>query len=493
MSKTTKKKQKSIEELLEEALVLKKEQLYEVPKNWVWTKAGYIAEIIGGGTPKTSENEYYDDGDIPWLTPADLSNYDDMYISQGRRNITDLGLAKSSARMLPENTVLFSSRAPIGYVAIAANPVSTNQGFKSFVPTKAIYSQYLYWYLKNAGKRIEELASGTTFKELSGAKCKEIVIPLPPLDEQKRIAEKVEHLFGKIDEAKQLIDDAKETFELRRAAILDKAYRGELTSKWRKDHPSVETAYSFLKKLINQTGEYNNKFDSLGPPFELPKGWLWIKLSDIADFKNGYAFKSKNFVKKGMQLIRMGNLYKNELNLEKNPVFLPEDTDSKLLEKYSLRENDILLTLTGTKYKRDYGYAVRIPSLKEKLLLNQRILSVTPRALNNYVYFYLQTEIFRDKFFSFETGGVNQGNVGSRAVEGIYFPLPPYEEGREIEKKLSELLDYERDLVNLVDIEQNIESIKQSILNKAFRGKLGTNDPTEESSIELLKEVLKSK
>src|SRR5690606_12647282 len=104
-------------------------------------------------------------------------------------------------------SVLLSSRAPIGYVAIAANSLSTNQGFKSFLPSKAILPKFLFWYLKNSKAYLESMASGSTFKEISATRCKQLSFPLAPLNEQKRIADKVERLLNKIDQAKQLIEE----------------------------------------------------------------------------------------------------------------------------------------------------------------------------------------------------------------------------------------------------------------------------------------------
>src|SRR5213593_4563319 len=106
---------------------------WDIPTSWVWTCMRDVTDVIGGGTPRTSDSANFEGGDIPWITPADLSGYKSKFISRGARNITLKGLEESGARMMPSGTVLFSSRAPIGYVAIAAGPVSTNQGFKSFV------------------------------------------------------------------------------------------------------------------------------------------------------------------------------------------------------------------------------------------------------------------------------------------------------------------------------------------------------------------------
>ena len=162
---------------------------FNLPETWQWCRLKHIGNIIGGGTPKTAICDYWD-GDIPWITPADLSGYDDIFISSGARNISVKGLNKSSAQLLPEGTVLFSSRAPIGYTAIASNEISTNQGFKSFVPaTSEITSKYIYYCLKARYDDIVMRASGTTFKEISGSEMAETLIPLPPQNEQERITE----------------------------------------------------------------------------------------------------------------------------------------------------------------------------------------------------------------------------------------------------------------------------------------------------------------
>ena len=155
-----------------------------LPHGWRWATMGDIAEVVGGGTPRTTEPGNFEGGDIPWITPADLSGYTEKYISHGSRFVTRRGLESSSARLLPAGTVLFSSRAPIGYVAIARNPIATNQGFKSFVLHDGMLPEYVYWWLKGSKQRAERLAGGTTFLEISGANAKKIPIPIAPLEQQ---------------------------------------------------------------------------------------------------------------------------------------------------------------------------------------------------------------------------------------------------------------------------------------------------------------------
>src|SRR5690554_1827845 len=159
-----------------------------MPHNWKTYKLGEICEDIGGGTPSTKKTEYYN-GDISWITPRDLSGYNSKYIKKGSRSITKLGLQKSSAKIMPKGTVLLSSRAPIGYLAIALNEIRTNQGFKSLVVNQEFcYNEFIYYLLKNNVDVLLQNASGSTFQEISGNVVKGLSFPIPPLPEQRAIA-----------------------------------------------------------------------------------------------------------------------------------------------------------------------------------------------------------------------------------------------------------------------------------------------------------------
>ena len=177
---------------------------FDIPENWVWCRLGEIGEIISGGTPSTSNDNYWN-GNISWITPADLSNYKEKYISRGKRNISIEGLENSSAKIICKGSVLFSSRAPIGYVVISEKEVTTNQGFKSISPYIENSEHYIYYFLLAEKENISLKASGTTFKELSGTEFGKIFIPLPPLAEQYRIVEKIAHIFAVLEELEENI------------------------------------------------------------------------------------------------------------------------------------------------------------------------------------------------------------------------------------------------------------------------------------------------
>ncbi len=157
-------------------------------KEWKECTIADLGEVVGGATPSTRKPENYENGDIAWITPKDLSTFNGRFIFRGERNITEIGLNSCSTRLLPPNTVLFSSRAPIGYVAIAAKEMCTNQGFKSVIPNADTDYMFLYYLLKYNRDSIENMGSGTTFKEVSGNTMKSIKVRVPvDKEEQQRI------------------------------------------------------------------------------------------------------------------------------------------------------------------------------------------------------------------------------------------------------------------------------------------------------------------
>ena len=245
---------------------------------WKEYKLGEIAEIVGGGTPDTSNKEYWG-GNIPWLTPKDLTGYNKIFISSGERFITEEGLDNSSTKLLPQGTVLLSSRAPIGYVAIASNPICTNQGFKSIICNKDIVDNlYMYYWIKNNTELLQSLGTGTTFAEISGSVVKSIAISLPPLPEQIRIASILSSLDDKIDllhrENKTLeamaetlfrqwfIEEAKEDWEEKPLSFYGKIVCGKTPPKKESKYFGGETPFIKIPDMHNKTFVINSE-DSL--------------------------------------------------------------------------------------------------------------------------------------------------------------------------------------------------------------------------------------
>jgi type I restriction enzyme S subunit len=167
-------------------------------KGWQQKTIGDVCEIVNGGTPKTSVAHYWG-GNCLWITPAEMGKLSSPYVCDTERKLTDLGLNDSSARMLPPLSVILSSRAPIGHLVINTEPMATNQGCKGLVPAKSIDHKFLFYHLGSIVGFLNELGTGTTFKEISGSKLKEVPLPVPPLPEQRRIVTLLDRVFEGID------------------------------------------------------------------------------------------------------------------------------------------------------------------------------------------------------------------------------------------------------------------------------------------------------
>ncbi len=181
-----------------------------------WRKVSIdeIADIVGGGTPSTKNSNNFE-GDIPWLTPKDLSGTNNRYVRHGKRNLSQQGLDNSSAKLLPAGSVLLSTRAPIGYVALAENPIATNRGFRSLVVRDDVLPEYLYYWLKLNTEELKRYATGSTFREISGSSLKKIQLSLPPLREQRTIA----HILGTLDDKIELNRSMNNTLEAMAQAL----------------------------------------------------------------------------------------------------------------------------------------------------------------------------------------------------------------------------------------------------------------------------------
>ena len=245
---------------------------------WKVVKLGDVADIIGGGTPDTKNDSYWG-GDVPWLTPKDLSGYGSRHISKGERNISYQGLTNSSAKMLPAGSVLLTSRAPIGYVAIAKNQLCTNQGFKSLVLKENADSEFFYYLLKNNVDYIQGMSSGSTFAEISGSQVKALEFKIPSLDVQKRIA----GILGALDDRIDV---------LRRENVVLEQMAQAVFQSWFVDFDIVRakaagTPESEVCEKYHITPELYALFPSALTPDNLPLGWEKLPFSETMKIVSG--------------------------------------------------------------------------------------------------------------------------------------------------------------------------------------------------------------
>ena len=235
---------------------------------WIDCKIADLGTVIGGATPSTKRLEYYENGSIAWITPKDLSTFRGRYIRRGERNITEIGLKSCSTQLLPKNTVLFSSRAPIGYIAIAENELCTNQGFKSVIPNKNTDSLFLYYLLKYNKNKIESMGSGTTFKEVSGNTLKNIVVSVP---RDKKVQEQISSILGAIDDKIEANEKINNNLEQQAETLFHSLFVEDLNPIWK------EGVLSDLGTVVAGGTPSKTK-----PEYYSKKGIAWITPKDLS-------------------------------------------------------------------------------------------------------------------------------------------------------------------------------------------------------------------
>jgi type I restriction enzyme S subunit len=248
--------------------------------DWREYRIGEIADIVGGSTPSTADPSNFN-GDIPWLTPKDLSGPHDRYVSRGERNLSRKGLESCSAQLLPAGTVLVTSRAPIGYAAIAKNPIATNQGFRNLIPKPGFDSEFLYYWVKAHVEELQRHASGSTFQELTGTALAQIRIRVPPLPEQRAIA----HILGTLDDKIELNRRMSQTLEAMARALFKAWFvdfepvRAKMEGRWQRGQSLPGLPAHLYDLFPDRLVE-----SELG---EIPEGWEVKRIGDLAEVFGG--------------------------------------------------------------------------------------------------------------------------------------------------------------------------------------------------------------
>lgn len=348
-----------------------------------------IAEIIAGGTPSTKMEQYWN-GEIAWITPKDLANHSGRYISRGERNITKEGLENSSTKLMPINSVLFTSRAPIGYVAIAKNQVCTNQGFKSLVCKDSIcYYMYIYYWLIYNTAYIKSKANGSTFQEISTNVMKEIEIELPSIEYQKKVA----NILEKIDEKIEL--NSKINNNLQEIAL----------NLFNKETDRLKVKIGELAKNISK-GTTPTKKDMIESRDEST-----IKYIRVTDF-DSYG-----------------------INMEKLES-IPNSIHLSKLKRSILFENDVLVSIAGT-----LGKVAVITKKLNNSNTNQAVAFIRLKSKENigFLYFYLKTESFQEEVRKRQVHAV-QPNLSLTELGNIQVPLVDGKEKETFNKLLERIL-----------------------------------------------------
>lgn len=425
------------------------EARWNIPETWAWATAGEIAKIVGGGTPSSKVDDNFSEVGIPWITPADLTGYKESHISRGRRDLSEKGFLGSGAQVIPAGSVLFSSRAPIGYCVIASNDVTTNQGFKSLVLRGGIVPEYVRYYLLGSKEYAESKASGTTFMELSGARVSELAVPVAPLEEQRRVVAKIDGLTART---------ARSAAELARVPLLIARYKQRLL------------ALAFLGDL---TASWRNA-NGLSEPVE-------VELSEVAKgFSYGSSAKSSPTGK--IPVLRMGNIQDGKLDWT-NLVF---SSDKAEISKYRLVAGDILFNRTNSPelVGKTALYKGERPAIYAGYLIR---IQCTDRLLPEFLAYCLNGPSARAYCWQVKTDGVSQSNINAKKIAAFRFLLPGRAEQAEIVRRIGSAFSWlDRVAADYANAANLLSKLDGAIIDKAFRGGLVPQDPDDEPASALL-------
>ena len=417
--------------------------------DWVELSIGDIADVFAGGTPKAGNPENFAESGqgIAWLTPADLSGYSDKYISYGARDLSQQGYDSSSAKLLPKGSLLFSSRAPIGYVAIAQNEISTNQGFKNFVFPYGVNSDYAYYFLRSIRDIAESLGTGTTFKEISGAKAKTLPFLLPPIAEQKVIAEKLDSLLTQVESTKARLERLPEILKRFRQSVLAAAVSGKLTEEWRE----VE-----LDSRENKDELFEFREKPLGV---IPDSWHWLRLDQVAKIASNLTDPSSK--------PDMYHIAPNHIESWTGEVsgFQTIKDDGVTSPKHFFNKGQIL-------YSKIRPYLAKVTVAEFDGLCSADMYPIDSLINTQYLFRWMLTGQFTDWASNAGSRSVLP-KINQKGLSEIPVPTPPLVEQTEIVRRVEELFAYADKIQQQADAAlQRVNSLTQSILAKAFRGEL---------------------
>ena len=445
------------EERLQAALVPDWEWPYKLPENWCWTRITVITDILNGFAFKS---QHYSSAGIRIIR---ITNVQDGFIQDKKPVYYPLESQKEiTPFMLKDDDFLMSLTGNVGRVAIidaSFLPAALNQRVACLriKSEDSVRKEYIFYFClqKQFVSDCIKSAKGSAQLNMSTEWLKEYPIPLPPLAEQQRIVDRIESLFANLDEAKEKAQAVLDSFETRKAAILHKAFTGELTAKWREEHGvGME---SWEKKSV---------------------GELCISLK--------YGTEKKSDASGNVVVLRMGNLQQGEIDWSD----LAYSNDPDDIEKYKLFPGDVLFNRTNSAalvgktaiYRGEHpaiyaGYLIKLDYDHDKII-------------GDYLNYALNTLDAKKYCNSVKTDGVNQSNINAKKIGAYSFNVPSIPEQEKIVSVIQKLLSKEQQAKEAAEaVLDQIDLMKKSILARAFRGELGTNDPNEESAVELLKKV----
>ena len=423
---------------------------------------GDVARIVGGGTPSTKDASNYN-GDIPWITPKDLSTHSERYVERGKRSITEKGLSSSSAKLLPAKSVLFTSRAPIGYVALAKTELCTNQGFKNLVLNEGQIPEFYYYLMRCYTLKIESHASGSTFKEVSGGVLKSIEVEVPDTGIQKAIA----HILGALDDRIELNQKMNETLEEIAKAIF---------KSWFVDFDPVRA------KMAGRPTALPPEISDLFPDElleseigEIPKGWEISRLGDFTTLTKGRSYKKAELQESDVALVTLKSFLRGGgYRLDGLKSYT-----GKYKVDQIVCEGDLIVALTDLTQAADVigkPAIARSSSLHSTLVasLDVGILRTVDgsKVTKDFCYYLMLTDRYTSHSLGY-TSGTTVLHLAKDATENFEFACPR----KDMVDRFSEIVEPIHHRVFLAEKENEVlTELRDTLLPKLISGELQIPD-----------------
>lgn len=451
----------TLEERLQAALVPESEQPYKVPKNWCWARLGTSVDLYNGdrGTNYPSKKDYQSNG-IPFINAGAI--VDGKLNESGFNYISEEKYDALRAGKIQQGDILYCLRGSLGKTAMV------HQNFKGAISSSlcilrtnnSLMKEYLYYLLCSNVIGCQQILAenGSAQPNLSAASVMDYMIPLSPLAEQQRIVDRIESLFAKLDEAKQKAQDALDSFEIRKAAILHKAFTGKLTAQWRKEH---------------------------GVRME---GWRTVTFKDAClKITDGTHHSPVNTPTGEYMYVTAKNIKETGIDLT-NITFVSKDVHDEIYSRCDVQYGDVLYIKDGATT----GIAT-VNTIEEPFSLLSSVAVLRPdkkQVMAEYMAYNLNSSKTKTMMINNMSGNAITRLTLSK-IKTAPITICSLDEQTEIVRILDNLLAKEQQAKNAAEgVLEQIDLIKKSILARAFRGELGTNNPNEESSISLLKEII---
>ena len=484
----------TIEEKLQNALIPEKDQPYKIPQNWCWVNWSSAGNLIAGnGFPNKYQG--FKDYEIPFYKVGSLKLSDRQgYIFDDTNTINNDIFKILKCSLIPVNSILFAKigeAIKLNRRSINNKPCCIDNNMMAFIPKCCLFKYAYYW---TTTIDLYKYAKATIVPALRKIELDFIPFPLPPLAEQERIVNKLDNYISKLNEAKEKLEKVVDTYEFRKYVILYKAFKGELTKNWRKENPNIESVDILLEKINQEKQNLTKKrqirkdkdFIDEETPYKIPNTWKWIKLKNICTkIVDGSHNPPKGESEKTDYIMLSATNIKDDkfIDLEKVRYLSKENFDLEN-QRTNIQIGDICFTSVGS-IGRSCIFKGGL-----NICFQRSVSIITTPISSEYLKYFFDSSYFQNKV-QFEARGSCQVGFYLNQLAISLIPLPPLEEQKEIVKILDSILTKEKQVKEIAEKEiERVEDLKKNLLTRAFGGVLGTNDPNEENSIELLKSVL---